>query len=79
MPSFIASVNNAFDFARTAVLLYGEGNPSVVHAAHLLFEEDTIDLAMGKCFLISCQLIESELKKTEKSSEVGRCRGHGYL
>lgn len=48
VPNFIGSVNNAFDFARTAVLLYGEGNPSVVHAAHLLFEEDTINLAMAK-------------------------------
>lgn len=72
-------MNNAFDFARTAVLLYGEGNPSVVHAANLLFEEDTIDLAMGKWFLISCLLIESELTQTGKSSKVGRCRGHGYL
>ena len=36
------------DFAQTAVILYGEGNEYVVHAAGLLFEEGTADIAIGK-------------------------------
>ncbi len=48
MPSFLSSVDNAFDFARTAVLLYGEGNEEVVEAAEFLFEDGTAGLAIGK-------------------------------
>ena len=36
------------DFARTAVILYGQGNEYVVHAANLLFDEGTADVAIGK-------------------------------
>lgn len=39
-------MNNAFDFARTAVKLYQQGNPIVLTAADLLFDYATIPLAM---------------------------------
>ena len=47
MPSFLSSVDNAFDFARTAVLLYGAGNEEVLEAADFLFGESTAGLAIS--------------------------------
>lgn len=47
MPNFIDSVTNAFDFARTASILYAEGNPDVLQAANMLFGSGFENQAIG--------------------------------
>ena len=70
MPNFLDAVENAFDFARTASILYAEGNPDVRQAANMLFGSAYAHQAIGRYPFVTISVFESELTKIANSAKL---------